>query len=364
MIENLSGHEAPLEVKGADPGLNARNASRELSHTSPADSVFSLGSDQIHVSRTSTPSAPGDTDGGGLADGDQHRDPNAGLRTPDEQRELRELRETDRQVRRQQRIHATMAGSTAPTGAEYEFSVGPDGRRYAVSGDVRIQLSSGDNPEESIRLAKEAYRAATVPRTPDARDRSIAAEAARQIFVNQHRLDSSASPEYASPSLDEAASGNATDITSTNAVPATDSDSRSPTLLESTSPTDLRSGTGDNGSFVTNGTDTSTPVVDDLRRAADERTGRGQTAAAHSIADEAIAKFGKATGNAVARADEVASAARSGSDGPLATPTGQAEPTAVDSDTASPMERAIEAYGNAAIEIADAHEMDGTELML
>ena len=98
----------------------------------------------------------------------------------EEQRELDKLKARDREVRAHEAAHKNAAGSLARGGAEFEFDTGPDGRRYAVGGEVSIDTSKvpGD-PQATIDKAETIQRAATAPAQPSSQDRTVAAQASR-----------------------------------------------------------------------------------------------------------------------------------------------------------------------------------------
>jgi hypothetical protein len=107
------------------------------------------------------------------------------------QRELQEieaLKARDIEVKAHERAHIAAAGSLAVSGASFSYSQGPDGRRYATSGEVRIDTSKvPDDPQATISKAQQLRRAALAPATPSAQDRSIAAEAS--AMEQQARLE-------------------------------------------------------------------------------------------------------------------------------------------------------------------------------
>ena len=83
----------------------------------------------------------------------------------------------------------------APT---FQYVTGPNGRRYAVGGEVRIDTSpvKGD-PEATLLKAQQIRRAALAPATPSAQDRSVAATAsslesqARQELLREKQTGAS-----------------------------------------------------------------------------------------------------------------------------------------------------------------------------
>lgn len=96
-----------------------------------------------------------------------------------EQQALARLQARDRAVRAHEQAHLAAAGSLARGGADYTYQEGPDGKRYAVGGEVDISVSEGRTPEETIRKAQQIRSAALAPANPSAQDRAVAAEASR-----------------------------------------------------------------------------------------------------------------------------------------------------------------------------------------
>ncbi len=98
--------------------------------------------------------------------------------TPEEEAQVRELKRRDAEVRRHEQAHVAVGGqySSAP---RYEFQRGPDGRQYAVGGEVSIDTSEGRTPEATIQKMQVVQRAALAPAEPSAQDRRVAAQAAR-----------------------------------------------------------------------------------------------------------------------------------------------------------------------------------------
>ena len=116
----------------------------------------------------------------------------------EEKKQLEQLQARDREVRAHEAAHKAAAGSLARGGASFEFENGPDGRRYAVGGEVSIDTAkvSGD-PQATLRKAQTIRAAANAPAQPSAQDRAVAAQAtqmeaeARQELAEEQRTDSS-----------------------------------------------------------------------------------------------------------------------------------------------------------------------------
>lgn len=99
--------------------------------------------------------------------------------TADDERLAAKLRDVDRQVRAHEAAHTAAGGGLVKGGATYSYATGPDGKRYAVAGEVRIDTSAvSGKPEATILKMEQVRRAALAPADPSAQDRSVAADAA------------------------------------------------------------------------------------------------------------------------------------------------------------------------------------------
>ena len=107
------------------------------------------------------------------------KDPDLEL-TQAEVQELSKLKQRDREVKAHEQAHIMAGGQYVRGGAHYEYQKGPDGRSYAVGGEVQIDTSKipGD-PEATARKMAAIKRAAMAPAEPSAQDRRIASKASR-----------------------------------------------------------------------------------------------------------------------------------------------------------------------------------------
>lgn len=97
--------------------------------------------------------------------------------TDAEEKQVRELKQRDREVRAHEQAHARVGGSyaSAPT---YEFQAGPDGKKYAVGGEVQIDSAPiPGKPEATIRKLDIVIRAALAPAEPSSQDLQVAQKA-------------------------------------------------------------------------------------------------------------------------------------------------------------------------------------------
>ena len=105
-----------------------------------------------------------------------------------EEQEILDLKLRDREVRTHELAHAAVGG--AHTGApSYTFEIGPDGKKYAVEGEVSVDLSpiAGD-PKATITKLQKVRAAALAPADPSVQDSRVAAQAARLIAQAQSQV--------------------------------------------------------------------------------------------------------------------------------------------------------------------------------
>jgi hypothetical protein len=94
--------------------------------------------------------------------------------TEEEETVVRELKQIDQKVRAHEQAHKTVGGAYAGA-IQYETTTGPDGREYAVGGEVPIDASPiAGNPEATIRKLDIVVRAALAPAQPSPQDFAVA----------------------------------------------------------------------------------------------------------------------------------------------------------------------------------------------
>lgn len=125
--------------------------------------------------------------------------------TEDQERQVQELKKTDREVRSHEAAHKAVAGAYARGAPQFDTVVGPDGRRYAVGGEVAIDASPiSGNPEATIQKMEQVARAALAPAQPSPQDRAVASQA-RQAAAEARRELLQEQTEEASSDGDETA---------------------------------------------------------------------------------------------------------------------------------------------------------------
>jgi hypothetical protein len=128
---------------------------------------------------------------------DNAEDPSAGkenaedrqkeLQDQAEQKELEDLKQRDLEVRAHELAHSSTGGQYSGT-PQFEYETGPDGKRYAVGGEVSIDISAESTPEATIRKMQQVKAAALSPAEPSAQDLRVATEATQKSVEARNEL--------------------------------------------------------------------------------------------------------------------------------------------------------------------------------
>jgi hypothetical protein len=113
---------------------------------------------------------------------DKEKDPVTGeskdpARRAQERQVVARLRARDTEVRAHEAAHLAAAGGIAAGGASFTYERGPDGRMYAVGGEVPISVQGGNSPEETIAKMRQVAAAALAPADPSPQDYAVASHA-------------------------------------------------------------------------------------------------------------------------------------------------------------------------------------------
>ena len=168
--------------KAADPDLGKpRSESGDILDLSPEtqkalessrDSKIKLKEDTSDTEKSDTPAAKS-----------TETLPSGAELTPEEQKQVDELKARDQEVRIHEMAHVLAGGAFVTSGPSYTYQTGPDGKGYAVGGSVGIDTSpiTGD-PEATIQKMQTVAAAALAPAQPSGQDMKVAA-AARQTVA-------------------------------------------------------------------------------------------------------------------------------------------------------------------------------------
>jgi len=108
--------------------------------------------------------------------------------TADQAASLQKLKQRDREVKAHELAHKSVAGLYARGAARFTYERGPDGQRYAVGGEVSIDISREADPRQTLQKALIVKQAALAPADPSAQDRQIAMQATQMAAEAQHEI--------------------------------------------------------------------------------------------------------------------------------------------------------------------------------
>lgn len=120
-----------------------------------------------------------------------------------EKQVLAQLAKRDVEVRSHEQAHASVGGTLAQS-PRLNYEQGSDGRRYAVDGEVSIDISVvAGNPMATVNKMRKVYAAAMAPSNPSMADIQVAAEAMRQL--NQAKSELAFQRQQDAPSIEDMA---------------------------------------------------------------------------------------------------------------------------------------------------------------
>lgn len=91
---------------------------------------------------------------------------------------IQQLKNSDSEVRSHEMAHVAAGGQYVTSGARLEYRKGPDGKSYAVAGEVSIDTSTiAGDPEATIAKMRQVQMAALAPASPSSQDRKVASSA-------------------------------------------------------------------------------------------------------------------------------------------------------------------------------------------
>ena len=103
----------------------------------------------------------------------------------EEEQLVQDLQSRDTEVRAHEAAH--QSGGAATGGASFTYQQGPDGKMYAVGGEVSISISSGSTPEETIANARAVIASAMAPANPSGQDLAVASSARVMMMKAQQQ---------------------------------------------------------------------------------------------------------------------------------------------------------------------------------
>jgi hypothetical protein len=161
-IASTDGNAATQDYKGAEKGTENTKGGKDAKGVKDAKDAYG------------TDSKGGKRDATGLSEG--------------EREQLKKLKARDTEVRNHENAHQSAGGQFAGS-PSYTYQAGPDGRRYAIGGEVSIDVSPEKDPAAIIAKMESIRRATTAPAEPSPQDFKVAAAAQRMMTEAQRDLD-------------------------------------------------------------------------------------------------------------------------------------------------------------------------------
>ena len=156
----------------------------ELANTSIAEHDENQNGQDANDAQESKDSSQETKDSTNSVDGEEQTNAEA----LEQERVISDLKQRDQEVRTHEAAHASVGGSFtgSPT---FAYEKGPDGKRYAVEGEVSVDLSPvrGD-PRATIAKMQKVHAAALAPVDPSIQDKRVANIAAQSILQAQSDL--------------------------------------------------------------------------------------------------------------------------------------------------------------------------------
>lgn len=111
------------------------------------------------------------------------------LDDPEMMKVISQLEARDREVRLHEHAHAAVGGQYVTSGPSYSYQTGPDGQRYAVGGNVGMNVSPIPNdPQATLNKARQVIQAAMAPAEPSSQDYAVAQSAQAMVQQAQQEL--------------------------------------------------------------------------------------------------------------------------------------------------------------------------------
>jgi len=120
------------------------------------------------------------------------------------QEQVQRLKAVEEKVKAHESAHKAAGGALAGA-VTYQYTTGPDGKRYITGGEVSISIQKGSTPKQTISNMEQVIRAALAPADPSPQDRAVASEAA--AAEQQAKQEESAAKSDEAPGKNQ--SGNA-----------------------------------------------------------------------------------------------------------------------------------------------------------
>ncbi len=105
-----------------------------------------------------------------------------------EQKAIDALKRRDKEVRAHEAAHGSDPRLVKISAAQFDYTIGPDGKAYATGGRVTLSTGSARTPEEALSKAEALKKAAMAPGEPSSKDFQAMNSAVAMEFEARNRI--------------------------------------------------------------------------------------------------------------------------------------------------------------------------------
>ena len=105
-----------------------------------------------------------------------------------EQKVIDRLKSRDKEVRVHEMSHSTNPDLIKIGSAQFDYTIGPDGKAYATGGKVALSTGNSRTPEEALAKAEALKKASMAPGAPSSQDFQALNAAISMEFEAQNRI--------------------------------------------------------------------------------------------------------------------------------------------------------------------------------
>lgn len=104
------------------------------------------------------------------------------------QKTIDELKSRDKEVRTHEAAHTTNPELIKIGSAQFDYTIGPDGKAYATGGKVTLSTGNSKTPEEALSKAEALKKASMAPGEPSPQDSQALNSAVAMEFEARNRI--------------------------------------------------------------------------------------------------------------------------------------------------------------------------------
>lgn len=276
-VQQVDENNTKIQETPNSYASNQENTSNNNSSQNNADNApVYTGEEMLSAMSQNTQNQTESTDAKQKKQSSENTQNNTGekLLTEEEQKQVEELKVRDMEVKAHEQAHIAAGGSYVKGAASYDYQTGPDGKKYAVGGEVSIDTSAVEgDPQATINKAQVIIKAALAPAEPSGQDRAVASQA-RQMMANARKeLMSEKTNTESNSTADSTAAEKTQSENNQNKVESTNENNNTETV-ETTNDNTIKTASvntqsaSNNISTENTNSKSSTPVVNDTPKMA------------------------------------------------------------------------------------------------